>query len=102
MKAVATPTPTTTKTHGITIPTIAPVDNPLLFLCLDTGNVEFGSGSVGSIYLSDVSDVSVSSFNKRKNLSGIFFFWNESEKEQGIKTKNITIMYIWLNLISWN
>ena len=41
MKAAATPTPTTTKTHGITIPTIAPADNPLLLLCLDTGNVEF-------------------------------------------------------------
>ena len=87
MKAAATPTPTTTKTHGITIPTIAPAYNPLLLLCLDTGNVEFVCGSLGSTYSSDVSDVSVSSFNKRKNLSGIFFFWSESEKEQGIKIK---------------
>ncbi len=59
MKAAATPTPTTTKTHGITIPTIAPADNPLLLLNLVPGNVEFVCGSVGSSP-SDVSDVSVS------------------------------------------
>ena len=39
MKAAATPTPTTTKIHGITIPTIAPADNPLLLLNLVPGNV---------------------------------------------------------------